>query len=283
MSAIMHQVRVANHGRLLPLLLFSVLWFWPMSGLLAADPDLPGPATNIVTVPAGSLVIPMDNTNQSLVAPFNLKSYGLVNRLLQNHIPVRWAIRAGKPKDGVDFAASAFRFSPSVTATSSVSFAGGPFIIDRAYAAAARPLISAFSNNVAVYQLVTDTPVDIRHELGFRPNVAINTVNGTIHGNLLTFAGITNFTYLADASLLAQSCYTIFMEPHNGSTNGVAAVRDYVQTGGNLLAECLAVDTYENGRSGRFQSTSNIVTDNIGNALTSPNPDLAFTLHSTSH
>ncbi|HEY6166678.1 MAG TPA: MBG domain-containing protein, partial [Verrucomicrobiae bacterium] len=240
------------------------------------DPDLPGPGTNIVTIPAGSLVIPMDNTNQSIIAPFNLKAYGLVNRLLQNNIPIKWAIRAGKGKDEADFSANAFRIAPSVTTASNLFFAGGPFIIHKDYTNLARPIITAFSNNVAVYQLTADTDVDIRHEIAFHPNIAINTVNASIHTDLLDFAGITNYTAIADASLLYNSCFTIFMEPHNNNTNGVASVKNFVLNGGNFLAECLAVETYENAGAGHFQSTSNIVTDNIGNALVYPNPDLAY-------
>jgi len=247
---------------------------------VTSDPDLPGAQANIEIIPAGSYVIPMDNTNQSIVAPFNLKAYGLVNQILQNNIPVKWAIRSGKAKDAADFTASAFRISPSVTATASVSFAGGPFIIHRDNTNAVRALITAFGNNVAVYQLVTNTPMDIRYNLGFRPTVAINTVNGTIHGNLLTFAGITNFTYIADASILPNSCYTLFMEPHTGNTNGVPTVKAYLQSGGNFLAECLAIDTYENADAGHLQvqvaSGDGITSGNIGNTLSYSNADLAF-------
>src|SRR5690606_40978683 len=53
-----------------------------------AQQDLPGPSSNIQTVPAGSFVVPMDNIYQSIVpagqAPFNLKAYGLINAFLQN-------------------------------------------------------------------------------------------------------------------------------------------------------------------------------------------------------
>ncbi|MCH8905303.1 MAG: hypothetical protein IIA45_15500, partial [Bacteroidetes bacterium] len=47
-------------------------------------PDLPSPAANIETIPMGSYVIAMDNDNQSIISPFNLKAYGLANELLQN-------------------------------------------------------------------------------------------------------------------------------------------------------------------------------------------------------
>ena len=82
------------------------------SGTGLADPELPGPTANPQLIPAGSLVIPMDNDTQNIGAPFNLKAYGLVNHLLWDEIPVMWAIKAGKAKDGIDFTASAARGRP---------------------------------------------------------------------------------------------------------------------------------------------------------------------------
>ncbi|MFC1777241.1 hypothetical protein ACFL3I_07860, partial [Pseudomonadota bacterium] len=66
--------------------------------LYYADPDLPGALANIETIPAGSLVIPMDNVYQSTGTDFNLFAYGLANKFLQNNIPVKWAIRSDKVK-----------------------------------------------------------------------------------------------------------------------------------------------------------------------------------------
>lgn len=64
-------------GRALILLLLLV--FIGAGPAFAQDPDLPGAVANIEQIPAGSLVIPMDNVYQSIGAPFNLKSYGLAN------------------------------------------------------------------------------------------------------------------------------------------------------------------------------------------------------------
>ncbi|MCP4047162.1 MAG: hypothetical protein GY732_14385, partial [Gammaproteobacteria bacterium] len=63
-----------------------------------ADPDLPGAAENIETIPAGSLVVPMDTVHQSTASGFNFFAYGLANKFLQNEIPVKWAIRYDKAK-----------------------------------------------------------------------------------------------------------------------------------------------------------------------------------------
>ena len=60
-----------------------------------ASADLPPASSNLQTIPAGSLIIPMDSAKQSLDGtPFNIKAYGLVTQLLWNEIPVRWSIRA---------------------------------------------------------------------------------------------------------------------------------------------------------------------------------------------
>jgi len=65
----------------------------------ASDPDLPGAQPNFEILPAGSLVIPMDNNLQALNGkPFNLTAYGLVNSLLHTNVPVKWAIAVGKPR-----------------------------------------------------------------------------------------------------------------------------------------------------------------------------------------
>src|SRR5688572_13016990 len=67
-----------------------------------APPNVPPPAENI---PAGTLIIPMDNVNQGDAGgtTFNLRAYGLANLLLQNNVPLKWAIKPGKAKDDVDF------------------------------------------------------------------------------------------------------------------------------------------------------------------------------------
>ncbi len=242
----------------------------------ASAQDLPGPAPNLEVIPAGSLVIPMDNAHQTLVAPFNIKAYGLVNNLLQNRIAVKWAIRAGKVKDGIDFTANAARIAPTAQAPASIDFRAGPFIVHRTYAAAALPLITAFGNNVVVYQLTQDATVDVRYTLTFRPKIAVNSVNSAIHTDILTRAGISNYDVVNDFSLLAGSCYTLACEPHNSSTAGVAAINGFVLDGGNMIAQCQSVDTYENNTPGGYLSTAGIVTNNLGNGLAYPNPDLSF-------
>ncbi|MBL4735331.1 MAG: hypothetical protein JKY18_08320, partial [Flavobacteriales bacterium] len=92
------------------------------------QPDLPNPNANPQLVKAGSLVIPMDLTNQTLIAPFNLKAYGLVHNLLLNDVPIRWVIRSGKARNDTDFAALAERKWPSVVAPAVTEFRAGAFV-----------------------------------------------------------------------------------------------------------------------------------------------------------
>jgi len=81
--------------------------------------DLPNPAANLQTLPAGSFVIAMDNTNQADGSgKFNLKAYGLIVHLLNYHVKVKWVIKAGKAKDGIDFTATADTLSPYYTTVS---------------------------------------------------------------------------------------------------------------------------------------------------------------------
>ncbi|HWY97861.1 MAG TPA: hypothetical protein VNY36_02140, partial [Bacteroidia bacterium] len=106
-------------------------------GACHTNPDLPSPTSNIQTVTAGSLVIPMDNSHQNLWLgrPFNTKAYGLVRALLMQDIPVKWVIKSGKIKDSSDFSANAFQEYPTVTAASLQYFKSGEFIVDTTYLA----------------------------------------------------------------------------------------------------------------------------------------------------
>ena len=106
-------------------------------GSCHTTPDLPNPPSNIQTVTAGSLVIPMDNSHQDLwlTYPFNTKAYGLVRALLMQDIPVKWVIKSGKIKDSSDFSAVAAREFPTTTAASLQYFKGSAFIIDTTYLA----------------------------------------------------------------------------------------------------------------------------------------------------
>ena len=240
----------------------------------ASAQDLPNPSSNLEEIPAGSLVIPMDLAHQSLVAPFNMRAYGLVNDLLQNDIPVKWAIRAGKSKDGVDFSANVQRIAPTALGAAVESFRSGPVIVPADYRDLALPRITAFGNSVAVYELMESVEVDIRHTLAFKPKVLVNVTNATIHTKVFDQAGIPDYVVDNDFNILDRSCFTMVTEPHSTDTQGIVPVRSFVEAGGNFFAQCASLDTYENGPGGGFQTTGGTTTNNISNVLSYPNPDL---------
>lgn len=92
----------------------------------------------------------------------------------------------------------------------------------------------------------------------------------------------SNYTTSTGAGLTA-SCYTFASEPHNTNTGStvdatISNIRSFVQNGGNFLAQCEAVNNYENNPLGRFQTTTGITVANglTGTACVFPNADLAY-------
>lgn len=253
-----------------------------------AQKDLPNPPANLQTVPAGSFVIPMDNVYQSIVpagqAPFNLKAYGLVNTFLQNGIPVKWVINSNKQRDDIDFTGIAERVAPSSVAAATIAFRGGPFIVPDTVLPCGQTtmeIINSFGNNVAVYRLTSSTTVDVRYTLTHRPKIAVfnNGGNQHIHTKILIAAGIGNYDVMDAAHIESlKNCYTFASEPHADSNQVSQAmidgVRAFVLSGGNFLAQCHAIDTYEN--RGFYQTTSGIDIVNTTVSHLYPNANLAF-------
>jgi gliding motility-associated-like protein len=268
-------------------IIFAILFLFFSLDTLAQN-DLPNPPSHFQTVPAGSFVVPMDTIYQSIVpagqAPFNLKAYGLVNKFLQNGIPVKWAILSSKHRDDIDFTANAARYAPSFVAASNINFRGGPFIVPDTIlpcGLSTRQIISSFGNNVAVYQLTNNTTVDVRYTLVHRPKIAVfnNGGNQLIHTKILDAAGIPNYDVM-DAVNIGNlvHCYTFVSEPH-ADTNEISipvvnAVKSFVANGGNFLAQCHAVNSYEN--KAFFHTTSGISIVNSVISHLYPNADLAF-------
>ena len=258
--------------------------------------DLPSPTSNLQTLAAGSYVIPMDNTLQTNTSGnFNLKTYGLVVHLLNNNVKVKWAIKAGKSKDGTDFTGAALQIQPTLGALSSIyNFLAGPFVISAADTTGVGAIVTSFYTNnsltgndrPSVYRLtVAALNVDIRYDLtGFKPKAAILTdgTNTMVHYNYMIKAAIPTSNYdSAKATDLLTKCYTFASEPHIDviTTTIVNAVRSFVTYGGNFLAQCEAVSTYENSATGHFHTTNGITKVNTNIAASStiyPNPDLAY-------
>jgi len=264
----------------------------------AQNTDLPSPDQNLQTVPAGSYVIPMDNTLQiNTAGNFNLKAYGLVVYLLNNNVRIKWVIKAGKVKDAIDFSAPADLIKPSAAAAAVPDFKAGPFVIFAADTTGVASLIDAFYTNNAltganrptVYRLTADVPdVDIRYNLGgFRPKAGImnDGGNANIHIAYMSAASVPSENYaIILAEELNMNCYTFASEPHNTATGAVVdstivTIKRFVQKGGNFLAQCEAINNYENNTLGRFQTTGGMTTTNaaIGSTLTYVNSDLSFT------
>lgn len=253
-----------------------------------AQKDFVNPIADFQTVRAGSYVIPMDTIYQSIVpagmAPFNLQAYGLVNEFLQNGIPVRWAIAADKDINDIDFTALAERIAPSYIPPSVISFRGGPFIVPDTVLPCGQStaqIISSYGKNVAIYRLPATISVDIRYTITHRPKIAVfnNGGNELIHTKILDAAGIENYDVMDAARINdLMNCYTFASEPHADSSqvsmDMINGVRAFVMRGGNFLAQCHAIDTYEN--RGFFHTTAGIIDVNVNVSHLYPNADLAF-------
>ncbi|MEI6062886.1 MAG: DUF11 domain-containing protein, partial [Bacteroidota bacterium] len=251
--------------------------------------DLPNPNANIVTAPAGTWIIPMDNTLQGSPGYFNMFAYGLAVTILNNETPIHWIIKSGKIHNGIDFTASASQIFPSVGSATSRDFAGGPLLIFPQDTTGVRAIINTFNNGTAsgakvnVYKLTSATSVDERYILGQKPKVAVLNDGGkaTIHTQYMTDAGIPaeNYSILTTAANLDAECYTFASEPHSEAISSVLdSIHAYLTRGGNFLGECLAVNTYENNTNGHFFTTNGITITNtaISPNYAYPNADLSF-------
>ena len=98
----------------------------------------------------GALIIPMDTDTSGNHTAFNQnlgmwKSFGLIYRLLENGIPVGWAIKEGKTSVvEIDISATNVHDKRTGTALGAWDYRGGPFIIVSADAPAALPIITAW-------------------------------------------------------------------------------------------------------------------------------------------
>lgn len=263
------------------------------SNIQAQNTDLPNPDPNIKTLPAGTLIIAMDNAYQSNPGTFNLKAYGLAVTLMNANKRVRWVITAGKQKDGVDIAVLAEQAFPvyNPAGTSLKNFLAGPFVIFASDTAGTTNIINQYnnalstSNRVNVYRTMTPVNADVRYDMiGIRPKAAIidDGGNANIHINYMINAGIptVNYVNLASATGLTAGCYTFASEPHNGSQGSfIDSIKAFVLSGGNFLAQCHAITSYENWVTGHFQSTQGIENngENISSNVAYENNDLSYT------
>ena len=235
--------------------------------MAAAAQAPPNPVPPPENIPAGALIIPMDNINQGNGSgtTFNLRAYGLANVMLQNNIPIKWAIKPGKAKDATDFSATVTRISGSqgVAGPANVSFSGGPFIIPAEYdTPTLRGYINSFNAggaDVVVYKTTAATTADIRYTLNHKPKIAIGPDGGGlgngVHQKTFSAAGITQTVAVTDDIIKPDSCYTLATQAHSESSAFVSLYRQFVMTGGNLFLQCASIETFENNPSGHFQTT----------------------------
>ena len=259
--------------------------------------DLPGPPSNIQSLPANSYIIAMDSTNQKASNGFfNLKTYGLVVYLLNKGVKVKWIITAGKIKDAADFTVLSEQIKPTLNAIPiSRSFRAGPFVIFASDTTGVAAYVNQFyttwsltgSDRPNIYINTVAVNVDVRYNLtGFVPHAAIlnDGGNDTIHTNYMIRAAISPANYNTSTGKdLDLSCYTFASEPHNTSVGpntdtAIMNIKKFVQLGGNFLAQCAAVTNYENSSYGRFQTTTGITTANTftGSGINYSNPDLSY-------
>lgn len=279
-----------------------------------------GGTYNLQTLPTGSYVIPMDNTLQGNGTIFNVKTYGLIVYLLNNNVRLRWVIQPGKTKDAADFSVSASRVKPSVGTSAVRNFKAGPFVIFAGdfVEANVNSLIDTYNNtynpgtDVNVYKTDANVAVDVRYDylingVIWKPNAAVlnDGGNANIHAGYFVLAGITfgangtttvdgggKFTGTATKATnweiqvspdFVTNCFTFASEPHNTTApnNVITGIRNFVQGGGNFLAQCEAVNSYENNPLGRFQTVNGVTdanynTNSKSTATTFPSPDLSY-------
>src|SRR5215831_19199936 len=112
------------------------------------------------------------------------KAYGLVNRLLQNGVPVNWAIKPfSSPKsfNDIDFTVTTVTDKRTGTSLGSWDYRGGPFIINAADVPAANPIITAWwaanANQPNIHVVGADTTANVDVILRSAPLIANEVVN----------------------------------------------------------------------------------------------------------
>ncbi|WBW96627.1 Ig-like domain-containing protein [Oceanirhabdus sp. W0125-5] len=239
----------------------------------------------IETFVPGTLIIPMEEQFQDNGMWL---AYGLVYRLLQNSIPVKWAIQPGKLFDGTDFTASAIDIQ-TFASISGHNYKGGPFIIDSAFASAALPIINAWQSSfpdTTVHQATVGFSAPIAATMNRAPRIAVEENNSGIIFDYLDEANIPDslglpwdkddspgvlsseeigngaFFGFNEDDPCKQKAYDIFLSPHASESNwedpvNVAQLDLFLRIGGFLHATCASISAIEN-IAGPFLTVSGI-------------------------
>ena len=235
-------------------------------------PPISIPQAVFESVNAGSLIIPMNNLdvgsgqgneNRRGQQTRLRRAYGLVYTLLANDIDVKWAFSTTKTHDGADFQASANqvkRRRGDTTITSSFNYKGSAFIIDVQDTAVAGPILrNSTFNLVTVHQVLTafGSTVPVVHTLSDIPKALIfdnsasqlpALVNVFVEASIPSSAYATSTTMPSVGGMSAPTCYSILMLPHDEgiTSTQINSIHDFLMDGGNVYAQCAAIDELEN-------------------------------------
>lgn len=250
----------------------------------------PNTIANIQTIGTGSYIIPLDAEKQSVeqindilfidFVGFNVAAYGLVYQILDAGIPVKWVIRTGKNKDEADFTAEAWQLFPAEFPPDVYDFRSSAFVIDIEDLTTEvcgttgnlidllNGVITNFGHQVAVYYLETDTDMDVRYTLTYAPRVAVlnDGFSAYVHENLFEQADIPYVSLSSNAFFANSVCYSFICQPHLDfidNPNYIPTLADFINNGGNFLAQCIAIEQFENG--GLFQTTNGVDNLNFNN------------------
>ncbi len=247
-------------------------------------------ASSKITVTAGSNVALITNVVGTLQAGMTVTATGIpagtTIQSINNPMQITLSNNAVSNQSNKD-AAYQINTYPAITR----NFKAGPFVIPPADTAGVRAIINTFNNaqtaanKVKVYVTTAATTADVRYDMyGLKPKVAVvdDGGNARIHTDYLENASIpaTNYTVIPSAAGLTLGCYTFASEPHNGSQGAfIDSIKNYVLLGGNFLAQCHAITTYENWVNGHFQTTGGFdnMNVNITPNINYQNSDLAYT------
>ena len=235
--------------------------------LTASPPQM----TATETLPAGTLIIAMDNALQDGSNNRVRRAYGLAVHLLHADIPLKWIIDPNKTsRTAVDFSASARLRYPTTSGYSNRSFRTGPIAIFPGYEAQAQSVINSYGNGIRVYELQSATTVPVHSDLTHKPKVLVEEdENPDIHIDVLEDAGLeagTHYNKGPLTSVNANSCVTIITVPHNSGIrpNQRAKVRDFTRNGGNFLAQCAAVRGFQASNPRVFSSAGFVDEPGLG-------------------
>ena len=190
------------------------------------------------TFDAGAYIVDMGQSSDPSV---DLLPYGFVYELMANQqIPVSWAIRSDKVKDGI---ADEIDFS-----VDGVDYRGGAFIVSAEYAADAMATITAYRGmGVRIDGPVSAFDAPLFSQISSWPNAVLDLQNGSIAAAYYENANISTDAYRVDLPSNLNECDDIYVMPHAdpewGTHSNLVTFND---NGGYIWAACHAVSVLEN-------------------------------------